>query len=151
MKKFFIFALTLVASVLVFTACNDKKSEPTDEKAATNPIVGTWFYADDENDYFYTFEADGKYQRIEDYYMNGRDVVAHEHIVADGTYKLDGDIVTATITKTQVYMDGSKTGDPFDDFWSAVEKMKFKVEGSTLTLTHDYESKDAWSETLKKK
>ena len=141
MKKFLFFAIALVTSALVFVACD--KADKVD-----SPLVGTWFESDGEFDHFYTFGADGSYQRIEDYYMNGRATVAHEHIVGDGSYKLDGDIITATITSIRVYMDGAQQGDPFDDFWPEQEKMKFKVEGKKLTLIHDYESEDAWTEVL---
>ncbi len=147
MKKYLIFAFALVASVLAFTSCNKEgKNEPT----VQSPLVGTWFASEGEHDYFYTFNADGTYQRIEDYYMNGRAVVAHEHIVGDGSYTFENDIVSTKLDTILVYMDGSKHGDDFSEFWPAQEKMKFKVEGDKLTLTHDYESGDAWTEVLTK-
>jgi len=150
MRKTLLFAFALVASVLAFTSCNKKDANTPDEPIVENPLVGTWFTSDVENDYFYTFNSDGSYQRVMDYYMNGRAVVAHEHIVADGTYQSDKDILTANIDSIRIYMDGSKDSGPFDDFWPAQEKMKFKVEGDKLTLTHDYESGDAWTEVLTK-
>ena len=144
MRKFLFFALALVAGVLAFTSC-DKKDK------IDSPLVGTWFAADEAQDYYYTFGADGTYHRIEDYFMNGRDVVAHEHIVGKGTYTVNGDIVTAKIQSIKVYMDGSDQGDPFDEFWPSEEQMKFKVEGNKLTLTHEVGTEYEWEQTLTKK
>ena len=87
MKKLLFFALALVAGVMAFTSCNKKET-------VESPIVGTWMRVAGASDFFYTFGEDGTYQRIEDYYMNGRDVVAHEHIVGDGTFKIDGDVIS---------------------------------------------------------
>jgi len=145
MKKTFLFALTLVASVLAFVACDNSKKK--DEPTAQSPIVGTWFTSEGENDYFYTFSADGKYQRIMDYYMNGRAVVAHEHIVADGTYLIENDIITAKIDSIRISMDGGPFG-PFPDFWPSQEKIKFKVEGKKLTLIHDFGTAEEKTEVL---
>lgn len=143
MKKYLFIAFALVASVLAFTSCNKKET-------VESPIVGTWMRVAGESDFFYTFGEDGTYQRIEDYYMNGRDVVAHEHIVGDGNFTVNGDIVTANIQSILVYMDGSDKGDPFDDFWPSKETMKFSVNGNTLTLIHNYETEDEWTEILTK-
>ena len=138
--------MVLAASTLAFVAC-DKKDKQEDEPTVQNPIVGTWFTSNVENDYFYTFSADGKYQRVMDYYMNGRAVVAHEHIVADGTYQIEDDIVIAKIDSIRISMDGGPFG-PFPDFWPAEEKMKFKVEGDKLTLIHNVGKEDAQTEVL---
>lgn len=147
MKKTLFLAFALIASVLVCTSCKkDKKNDPSID----SPIVGTWFYSEEASDYFYTFKADGTYQRIEDYYMNGRFVVAHEHIVGDGTFTLDGDIVTAKINSTLVYMDGAKEGDLFGEFWPETEKMRFSVKNDQLTLVHEYDTEDSWYEVLSK-
>ncbi len=146
MKKHLFFAFALVASVLAFTSCNKEgKNEPT----VQSPLVGTWFASEGAHDFFYTFNADGTYQRIEDYYMNSRAVVAHEHIVGDGSYTFANDIVSTKLDTIRISMDGGPFG-PFPDFWPKEEKMKFKVEGDKLTLTHDYESGDAWTEVLTK-
>lgn len=146
MRKTFFFAMVLAASTLAFVAC-DKKDKQEDEPTVQNPIVGTWFTSYVDNDYFYTFSADGKYQRVMDYYMNGRAVVAHEHIVADGTYQIEDDIVIAKIDSIRISMDGGPFG-PFPDFWPAEEKMKFKVEGDKLTLIHNVGKEDAQPEVL---
>ena len=143
MKKFILCTLSFVTLSLLFTSCENNKID--------SPLVGTWFASEGSNDYFYTFNADGTYQRVMDYYMNGRAVVAHEHIVGDGSYKIDGDIIDATLNSILVYMDGSKHGDDFSEFWPAEEKMKFKLEGDKLTITHDYDTGDAWSEVLTRK
>ena len=146
MRKTFLFALALVASVLAFVAC-DKKDKQKDEPAVSSPIAGTWFSSDVENDYFYTFNTDGSYQRIMDYYMNGRAVVAHEHIVADGSYQIENDIVTVKIDTIRISMDGGPFG-PFPDFWPAQEKIKFKVEGNKLSLIRDYGTASESTEEL---
>lgn len=143
MKKYLFFAIVLAAGVMAFTSCNKKET-------VESPIVGTWFASDEAQDYFYTFNSNGSYQRIVDYFMNGRDVVAHEHIVGDGNFTVNGDIVTANIQSILVYMDGSDKGDPFDDFWPSKETMKFSVNGNTLTLIHNYETEDEWTEILTK-
>lgn len=148
MKKTFLFAFALVASVLAFVAC-DKKDKQKDEPAVSSPIAGTWFTSDVENDYFYTFNTDGSYQRIMDYYMNGRAVVAHEHIVADGSYQIENDIVTVKIDTIRISMDGGPFG-PFPDFWPAKEKIKFKVEGNKLSLIRDYGTASESTEVLTK-
>jgi len=148
MKKTLLFAFVLVASMLAFVSCKkDKKNDPVID----SPIVGTWMSSTADTDDFYTFTAAGKYQRVEDYYMNGRNVVAHEHIVGDGFFNLDGEFVSATIATLLVYMDGSLDGDDFADFWPAQEKMKFSVSGNELTLIHEYGTKDEWKETLTRK
>ena len=144
MKKILFFALALAAGVLAFTSC--KKKDKID-----SPIVGTWMRVAGESDFFYTFGEDGTYQRVMDYYMNGRDVVAHEHIVGDGTFKIDGDVIDATLNSILVYMDGSKDGDPFDEFWPMNEKLKFSLKGDYLTLIHNAGTEEEWPELLVKK
>ena len=153
MRKTLFFAFALAASVLAFVACNKKDANTPDEPTVDNPnpILGTWFASDVENDYFYTFNSDGSYQRVMDYYMNGRDVVAHEHIVGDGTFKIDGDVIDATLKSILVYMDGSKDGDPFDEFWPMNEKLKFSLKGDYLTLIHNAGTEEEWPELLVKK
>lgn len=146
MKKFLFFALALVASVLAFVSC-DKKDKQKDEPAVSSPIVGTWFASEGSNDYFYTFNTDGSYQRIMDYYMYGRAVVAHEHIVADGSYQIENDIVTVKIDTIRISMDGGPFG-PFPGFWPAQEKIKFKVEGNKLSLIRDYGTASESTEEL---
>ena len=143
MKKILFFALALVAGVVAFTSCDNNK--------ISSPIVGTWGESDGDIDEFYTFNSNGTLQRIEDYYMYGRETVAHEHIVANGTFQIKGDVVEVTLLSIYVYMDGSTKGEDFGDFWPRQESMKFKVEGETLTLIHNYDTEDAWSETLTKK
>ena len=146
MRKTFLFAFALVASVLAFVSC-DKKDRKKNEPTIENPIVGTWFASEGSNDYFYTFNADGTYQRVMDYYMYGRAVVAHEHIVADGSYQIENDIVTVKIDTIRISMDGGPFG-PFPGFWPAQEKIKFKVEGNKLSLIRDYGTASESTEEL---
>ena len=144
MRKILFFAFVLVAGITVFTSC--KKKDKID-----SPIVGTWMRVTGESDFFYTFGKNGTYQRVEDYYMNGRDVVAHEHIVGDGTFKIDGDVIDATLNSILVYMDGSKDGDDFGEFWPKNEKLKFSLKGDYLTLIHNAGTEEEWPELLHKK
>ena len=146
MKKFLFFALALVASVLAFVSC-DKKDSKKNEPTIQSPLVGTWFASEGSNDYFYTFNSDGSYQRVMDYYMNGRAVVAHEHIVGDGSYQIENDIVTVKIDTIRISMDGGPFG-PFPGFWPAQEKIKFKVEGNKLSLIRDYGTASESTEEL---
>ena len=146
MKKILFFALALVASVLAFVSC-DKKDSKKNEPTIQSPLVGTWFASEGSNDYFYTFNSDGSYQRVMDYYMNGRAVVAHEHIVGDGSYQIENDIVTVKIDTIRISMDGGPFG-PFPGFWPAQEKIKFKVEGNKLSLIRDYGTASESTEEL---
>ena len=145
MKKILFLALVLVAGIAAFTSCKKKEKNEID-----SPIVGTWKRVTADSDFFYTFKSNGDYPRIEDYYMNGRQVVAHEHIVGDGTFKINGDVVDANIITILCYMDGSETGDPFADFWPMNEKMKFSIEGNYLTLVHNAGTEEEWIEILVK-
>lgn len=149
MKKTLLFAFAFAASVMALVSCGKDKKNDEPAVVPSNPLVGTWFYADTENDYFYTFQDNGVYQRIQDYYMNGRAVVAHEHIVGDGTYKTDGDVITANIVETNISMDGGPFG-PFPDFWPAKEELKFKIEGDKLTLIRDFGTPEESKEVLTK-
>lgn len=149
MKKTLLFAFAFAASVMALVSCGKDKKNEEPAVVPSNPLVGTWFRADTENDYFYTFQANGVYQRIQDYYMNGRAVVAHEHIVGDGTYKTDGDVITANIVETTISMDGGPFG-PFPDFWPAKEELKFKIEGDKLTLIRDFGTPEESKEVLTK-
>ena len=62
MKKFFIFAIALVASVLALTSCEGNKID--------SPIVGTWAQTSDAMDFFITFDGKGNYTYINDYSMS---------------------------------------------------------------------------------
>jgi len=47
-------------------------------------------------------------------------------------------------------MDGSKDGDPFDEFWPMNEKLKFSLKGDYLTLIHNAGTEEEWPELLLK-
>ena len=90
-----------------------------------SPIVGTWMRVAGESDFFHTFGE-------------------------DGTFKIDGDVIDATLNSILVYMDGSKDGDPFDEFWPMNEKLKFSLKGDYLTLIHNAGTEEEWPELLLK-
>lgn len=136
MRKFFIFAIALVASVLALTSCEGNKID--------SPIVGTWAQTSDDMDYFITFDGKGNYTYINDYYMYGREVVPHEHVVIKGSFKIDGDIITVHNDTETISMDGGPAREiewePYD------EQMKFSISGNTLHLIRDYGSEYSWEE-----
>ena len=136
MKKFFIFAIALVASVLALTSCEGNKID--------SPIVGTWAQTSDDMDFFITFDGKGNYTYINDYYMYGRDAVPHEHVVIKGSFKIDGDIITVHNDTETISMDGGPAREiewePYD------EQMKFSISGNTLHLVRGYGSEYSWEE-----
>jgi len=136
MRKFLFLAIALVASALVFTSCEGNKID--------SPVVGTWAQTEADMDYFITFDGKGNYTYINDYYMYGRDTVPHEHVVIEGSFKIDGDIITVHNDKETISMDGGPAEniewEPYD------EQMKFSIQGNTLHLTRQYGTEYAWEE-----
>ena len=59
MRKFFIFAIALVASALALTSCEGNKID--------SPIVGTWAQIHEDMEYFITFDGKGNYTSITNY------------------------------------------------------------------------------------
>ncbi len=110
MKKILFFALALVASLLVFNACNANKQntpsdpqdseKPANDSTATqdstlvNKLVGTWFYSDGEEDTFhqeYTVTIDDK-QNF-DFTLKAIEVdkTVHYGYTEKGDYEIKGD------------------------------------------------------------
>ena len=133
MRKFFIFAIALVTSVLALTSCEGNKID--------SPIVGTWAQIHEDMEDFITFDGKGNYTFIENYYFYDQETgkkieIPHEHIVIKGSFKIDGDIITVHNDTETISMDGGPAQEiewePYD------EQMKYSVEGNTLHLIRDY-------------
>ena len=140
MKKFFIFAFALVASVLAFTSCN---------KEADNPIVGTWAQIHEDMEYFITFDGKNNYTYINNYYFYDQETgekipTPHEHVVIKGSFTLEGDIITVHNDSQTISMDGGPAEEiewePYD------EKMKYSIEGKTLHLIREYGTEYSYPE-----
>ena len=141
MKKFFIFAIALVASVLAFTSCEGNKID--------SPIIGTWAQIEEDMEYFITFDGKGNYTYINNYYFYDQETgvkipTPHEHVVIKGSFKIDGDIITVHNDTETISMDGgpaeSIEWEPYD------EQMKFSISGNTLHLVRGYGSEYSWEE-----
>ena len=141
MKKFFIFAIALVASALTFTSC--------DKNNIDSPVVGTWAQIEEDMEYFITFDGKGNYTYINNYYFYDIDTgekiqTPHEHVVIKGSFKIDGDIITVHNESQTISMDGgpaeSIEWEPYD------EQMKFRIEGNSLYLTRSYGTDYSWEE-----
>ena len=133
MRKFFIFAIALVTSVLALTSCEGNKID--------SPIVGTWAQIHEDMEDFITFDGKGNYTFIENYYFYDQETgkkieIPHEHIVIKGSFKIDGDIITVHNDTETISMDGGPAQEiewePYD------EQMKFSINGNTLHLIRDY-------------
>ena len=145
MRKFFIFAIALVASVLALTSCEGNKID--------SPIVGTWAQIHEDMEDFITFDGKGNYTFIENYYFYDQETgkkieIPHEHIVIKGSFKIDGDIITVHNDTETISMDGGPAQEiewePYD------EQMKYSVEGNTLHLIRDYGSEYSWEQEFYK-
>ena len=136
MKKILFFALALVAGVVAFTSC--------DKNNIDSPIVGTWAQIQEDMEYFITFDGKGNYTYINDYYMYGRDAVPHEHVVINGSFTVDGDIITVHNDSETISMDGGPAEEiewePYD------EQMKYSINGNTLHLVREYGTEYSWEE-----
>ena len=152
MKKVFLFALTLVASVLAFTACNDKKKdEPTDEKAATNPIVGTWTWKtpvqdNQHSEYTVVFDEKNNFSYEDLYYQGGE---FWDGQLKTGTYELDLEksIGTLHYKKAKIWGRGPTQENPLDED----EQIKYELSGDTLKVTRGYGSEHTWKQQFIKK
>ena len=103
MRKFFIFAIALVASALTLTSCEGNKID--------SPIVGTWAQIHEDMEYFITFDGKGNYTYINNYYFYDQETgekieIPHEHVVIKGSFKIDGDIITVHNDTETISMDG---------------------------------------------
>lgn len=140
MKKILFFAFALVASALVFVACdnNKKKDEPSDP---TKQLVGTWS-RDTEGDasgYYETqtliIDANNAFAfNGQQHYPDNPDVIAI--MLLEGTYEVSGDIITVHFEKHGWNHNGEIEYIP--EWEGYDEKMKFSVVGKELTLIRNY-------------
>lgn len=145
MRKFFLFAIALVASALTFTSC--------DKNNIDSPIVGTWAQIHEDMEYFITFDGKGNYTYINNYYFYDQETgkkieTPHEHVVIKGSFTIDGDIITVHNESQTISMDGGPAQDiewePYD------EQMKYSVNGNTLHLIRDYGTESAFEQEFYK-
>lgn len=135
MKKFFIFALALVAGALAFTSCDKNKVD--------SPLVGTWECHREDVPHFLqvNFHADGKL----DYREYMEDGIYN---TMEGTYSIKGDTYTAHFTRHGWnYGEGVEyipDWDGYDDY------AKFSISGNEATITHLYGTSDAYTVTYTK-
>ena len=102
MKKTFIFALTLVASVLAFTSCNDKKKdEPDNNSDATIIDAGTILNTSWRTEGVY---VNGKQQAAPHFYLQILGVPVGKAVVNNDTisYSIDGNKITCDEGKFEV-------------------------------------------------
>ncbi len=126
MRKFLFFAFALVASALMFTACNGND--------ANNPLVGTWQhiedYGDARSEVKVTFDGSNNFTYSDFKYMGGQ--VHYGHIYK-GTYKINGDEVNIhytgfSWTNDGVHIEEQTDFQPYDDWF------KYSINGNTLTI-----------------
>ena len=141
MKKFFIFAIALVASVLTFTSCNPNKVD--------SPLVGTWKYVTEPAEdsgwygvYTFTFKANGTFSLIDEAHAPGSEDM-YDGFIWTGPYEINGDIVTIHKEKMGELRDGKTVY--YEDYEPSDEQMKFAISGDKLTLIRDYGTDYAWS------
>ena len=139
MKKFFIFAIALVASVLALTSCNG--NNPND------PLVGTWQhiedYGDARSEQKVTFDGRDNFTYSDFKYMSDQ---VHYGQIIKGSYKIDGDIVTIHYAECSWTNDGQEYTKQ-DDFSLSDEQIKYSIEGNTLTVIRLYGTGSAYTET----
>jgi len=138
MKKILFLAFALVASVMVFTSCENNK------KGASDPakkLIGTWS-RDTEGDasgYYETqtliIEADKNFAfNGEQHDPQNPDFIAI--MLLEGKYEVSGDTLLVHFERHGWNYNGEIEYIP--DWEGRDEKMKFTVTGSELTLVHNY-------------
>ena len=135
MKKVLFFAMALVAGVVAFTSCEGNDPQ--------NAIIGEWSYdapAWDEGGYYDEFVAifneDGSFQ-LRDYGHEGPGAPRNNSFnYFEGTYSIKGDIVNAHFSGHGWYYGDEKYPVSSFDPWD--EKIKYSIDGNTLTLIRYY-------------
>ncbi len=101
MKKWIwsgLLALSLICTLAAGTGCEDKKYVKKGEKSGENTensgLVGTWSLSGPENVVFAHFAADGTWKITDDQ--------AASSVRVYGTYNVDGDVFTGTMTNPGV-------------------------------------------------
>lgn len=132
MRKFFIFAIALVAGVLAFTSCENNNA---------NGLVGTWSRDSEKTPTgFYetqTLIIDGH---------NGFQFQAQQHdpehpdfiaiMLMDGKYEVKGDIITVHYERHGWNYNGEVEYIPGWEGYD--EKIKYSIDGNKLTIIRNY-------------
>lgn len=149
MRKILFFAIALVAGALAFTSCEDGNK-------VNNPLVGTWRHqtepAEDSGWFsvcLYTFNNDGTFASYDYAYGPGADLSKpHDGFVRKGTYEIKDDIITLHCEKYGQVHEG--TEEFYEDGQPMDETVKFRLDGSTLYLTFNFDSNNPWTVAFEK-
>ena len=136
MKKIFLLGAAIIAALTMFTACGD-------DEEVENALVGTWFYksepAEDSgwmSETTVIFKKDGSYEFQDAAYSSEDADKAHDTMFFTGTYSIKDDVVTISYKSHGWIYDGQRETVP--EFETYDEKIKFSVQGKTLTLVREY-------------
>ena len=141
MKKFFSFAIALVACALAFTSCEPK---------VNSPIVGSWnargYLILDGTTYnclrTFSFFDNGTFEYGE--YILEDDYAVHDGFVTTGKFKLDGDKVTLSKQKYAKSHNGNRTY--YNDYVPSEELAKWRIEDHYLYLNRYLGTEDEHEE-----
>ena len=132
MKKILFFAIALVASAMVFTAC---------EKNNANALVGTWSRdtQKDASGYYETmtliFNNDNGFVfQGQQHYPQNPDAIAI--MILEGKYEINGDIATVHYQKHG--WNHGEGAEYIPDWEGYDEKIKFSIDGKKLTIIRNY-------------
>ncbi|MCR4799111.1 MAG: lipocalin family protein [Bacteroidales bacterium] len=136
MKKIFLLGAAIIAALTMFTACGD-------DEEVENALVGTWFYksepAEDSgwmSETTVIFKKDGSFEYQDAAYSSEDADKAHDTMFFTGTYSIKDDVVTISYKSHGWIYDGKRETVP--EFETYDEKIKFSVQGKTLTLVREY-------------
>lgn len=136
MKKIFLLGAAIIAALTMFTACGD-------DEEVENALVGTWFYksepAEDSgwmSETTVIFKKDGSFEYQDAAYSSEDADKAHDTMFFTGTYSIKDDVVTISYKSHGWIYDGQRETVP--EFETYDEKIKFSVQGKTLTLVREY-------------
>lgn len=151
MKKILFLAFALVASVLVFVAC-DKKDKNDPEKAAASQIKGVKFISDIELGNMYV--RDCLYFGLNDDFEYARET--YEDQARTKLIDISGDYGTYVLNEKESYIDMTFLGafyvvDGEREYHEGQQAHKdgrwtYKLEGDILTIT----AENGYSQTFKK-
>lgn len=136
MKKIFLLGAAIIAALTMFTACGD-------DEEVENALVGTWFYksepAEDSgwmSETTVIFKKDGSFEYQDAAYSSKDADKAHDTMFFTGTYSIKDDVVTISYKSHGWIYDGKREAVP--EFETYDEKIKFSVQGETLSLVREY-------------
>ena len=136
MKKIFLLGAAIIAALTMFTACGD-------DEEVENALVGTWFYKSEPtedsgwmSETTVIFKKDGSFEYQDAAYSSEDADKAHDTMFFTGTYSIKDDVVTISYKSHGWIYDGKRETVP--EFETYDEKIKFSVQGKTLTLVREY-------------